>query len=353
MQTRRTTEEIVRQYIDLDKLPVYLHPVVKQNLLPFISGGSVTKSDLLRAIFNVPELAPLRELQDATLASVLRCAPSLISKVFSHEHVVRKGRPRILSDEAEAKLAAWVRERCQSQTWPTLSAFKSEVLAHLHRENPNATPSSQYFYDLIERIMGDEYTIKQAYGMEQKRFEVERERLGRHFELLKHLGIEKVHPSLILNVDETGFGASKSGRIKPQKVILPKSFTGTPRFLEGEEKRFVSCIATTTASGLLLAPGLIASRKYDAQDAEKCSFYHHRRRYFSEKAFVPTDIFGDYIKSVVIPYIASMRELLKVPDAPAVLLCDGHKSHILQPFAPRITYHCMWFIRTHPTSSSR
>ena len=140
------------------------------------------------------------------------------------------------------------------------------------------------------------------------------------------MGLEKVQPSLILNVDETGFGASKSGRIKPQKVIIPKSYVGTPRFLEGEEKRFVSCIAATTASGRLLAPGLIATRKNDAEDAQKCSFYHHCRRYFSEKAFVPTAIFGDYIKSIAVPYVNSVREMTKEPDSSAVLLCDGHKG---------------------------
>ena len=72
--------------------------------------------------------------------------------------------------------------------------------------------------------------------MEQKPFEVERETLGKHFELMKPLCIERVHPALILNVDETGFGESKYGRIKPEQVILPKSSTGTPRFLEGEKK---------------------------------------------------------------------------------------------------------------------
>ena len=182
MQTRRTIDEIVRQYIDLDKLPVSLQSLVKEHLSPIILSGTVTKSDLIRAVFNAPELSPLLKRPGATLAFVLRCAPSLISKVFGQEHarqnsgrVLTKGRPRILSDETEAQLAAWVRERCEQQTWPTLAAFKSEVLACLHRENPDATPSSQYFYDLIERIMGDEYTIKRAYGMEQKRFEVERD----------------------------------------------------------------------------------------------------------------------------------------------------------------------------------
>ena len=137
----RAIDEIVHQYIELDKMPVSIQSLAKEHVSPIISSGTVTKSHLIRAVFNVPELSPLLKLPDATLASVWRCAPSLISKLFDQEHarqksgrVLTKGRPRILSDETEAQLAARVRERCKQQTWPTLAAFESEVLACLHRE---------------------------------------------------------------------------------------------------------------------------------------------------------------------------------------------------------------------------
>ena len=54
MQTRRTIDEIVRQYIDLDKLPVSLQSFVKEHLSAIILSGTVTKSDLIRAVFNAP-----------------------------------------------------------------------------------------------------------------------------------------------------------------------------------------------------------------------------------------------------------------------------------------------------------
>jgi hypothetical protein len=52
-------------------------------------------------------------------------------------------------------------------------------------------------------------------------FNVKIENIVQHFANLEELEISHISPHLIINLDETGFGTSKSGRQKSHKVIVP------------------------------------------------------------------------------------------------------------------------------------
>jgi hypothetical protein len=51
-----------------------------------------------------------------------------------------------------------------------------------------------------------------------------------HFEKLKEIGIGEIAAQSFLNLDETGFGASKSGCSKSRNVIVPGEFSAMPVF---------------------------------------------------------------------------------------------------------------------------
>lgn len=336
METRRSLDEKISKHVDMTVLPQQYHATIKDFLAPTLDLGSMTKSDLIRRVCATKELMCfLRKFPQTTLASFFRCSTALLSRIFCEPPTpsgqykpLTRGRPKLLSDEHEQAIVEWVRQRCEQRDWPTVAAFKERVLVALEDENRHITPSVQYFYDLQERLMGGLFCVKSASGMEVERFAVRKEDVLGYFEELERLEITKINPKLIINIDETGFGASKSGRIKPQKVIVPIDFQGSPVFKASEEKRFVTCLAATNAYGYLLTPGLIADRQYDCQDAQQCSFFGYCLRYFSPKAFVSKDIFGHFVMKSIFPYIMESRREMQDPEAPAVILFDGHKSHL-------------------------
>ena len=333
MISRSAARAIIDSQLHLNELPPEHRPLAERIIVPRLLSESVSKTDLARMIFREPELKPLSQLTQAQIAKFLCCSVPIISRaqqeVQSECACSRSvGRPKLLSDAAEQRIKAWIITRCEEQDWPTLAAFKEQVLRELELENPALTPSSQYFHDLQERLIRDQFTVKLAGPLETARFDLPREDIMRHFELLQQLGVENIDPRLIINIDETGFGASASGRLKSHKVIVPVSFSGTPVYRVEEEKRFVSCLAATTAWGGLLKPGLISDRKYDSQDGDKCSYFSQCVRYVSAKAFVSREIFGHYIRNVILPYIDAVRHVLGDPDAPALIIFDGHRSHL-------------------------
>ena len=307
-------------------------------LVPLISDQlrrpGITTAELLRFIFLTPELLPFRQMSNTTLAKFLRCSDVNVSRVLralnaaQHPAVaVATGRPRVLNGESEQAITDWLRERAERMDWPTLSSFKERVFFYLERDAPHFAPGRQFFYDLLARLTEGEFNVRSASGLDPQRYEVTPETIHEHFEVLHSLEIESIDPRLIINIDETGFGQSLSGRSKPQKVIVPVSFTGSPVYRAGEEKRYVSCISATTLAGDLLRPGLICNRKQEADDASKCSFFNACARYHSATAFISTDIFLHYMRTVVLDYVLRQRETLG-HESRCLIIFDGHKGHL-------------------------
>ena len=334
MQTRAAIDEKLAKFVDMKVIPRQYHDLIKDFVCPRLELEKFTKSDFIRTVLATPELMSfLQNLPQYALSRFFRCSEGLISRLLREPRTtsapMTRGRPKLLSDERELEIVKWIEERCAAKEWPTTTAFKQRVLAALEEENKNITPSTQYFYDLQSRLMDGRFCVKSASEMDPERFAVSKEDVQSYFNELERLGLKDIHPKLIINIDETDFGASKSGRQKPQKVIVPVDFKGSPVFKASEERRFITCLAATTASGILLTPGLIANRQYECDDAPSCSFSAYCLRYFSPKALVSRDIFCDFIVNSIIPYVKLTRMSLGLePDAPAVVIFDGHKSHL-------------------------
>ena len=332
--TRGRQQQLIAEKLDVSVLNATQRDLIVPLIFEQISRPEVTKAELLRFIFLTPELSAFRELSNADLATFVRCSEGNVSRVLrdlstnpSPTVAVSHGRPTILTRESEAAILDWLKERISSMDWPTIGAFKDVVWRLLEKEVPNFVPTHQFFYDLLGRLSDGELTVRSASGLDDQRYAVTPDIISEHFETLNSLEIQVVHPRLVINIDETGFGQSASGRTKPQKVIVPSSFSGSPVYKASEEKRYVTCIAATTLVGELLRPGLISNRRQEAEDATKCSFFSNCVRYHSTTAFISADIFLHYMRHVILEYVEKQREILG-QDSRCIILFDGHKGHV-------------------------
>jgi hypothetical protein len=80
----------------------------------------------------------------------------------------------------------------------------------------------------MQRVPGEEFGVRTATPREEDRYCVGFDQIETHFKVLEEAEIASISPHLILNLHETGFRASKSGRAKSQNVIVPARFEGIP-----------------------------------------------------------------------------------------------------------------------------
>jgi hypothetical protein len=138
----------------------------------------------------------------------------------------------------------------------------------------------------LERILGDEFVIRLSQPLGEDRYNVKIADIHRHFANLGEMEISQISPHLIIHLDETGFGASKSGRQKSRRVIVSESLSQTPVFKECSNSHFVTVLYGISASGNVMIPGLIAKRETDRPNADQCHFLPNVRRHASANAFV-------------------------------------------------------------------
>jgi hypothetical protein len=92
--------------------------------------------------------------------------------------------------------------------------LKEQITAHLEQIDSHLVPSTSYTQAMIPHLLGTEFNVRRAKPLEKDRFEVRQEDFHEHFRNLNELGISVTSPHFTLNLDETGFGSSKSGRMK-------------------------------------------------------------------------------------------------------------------------------------------
>jgi hypothetical protein len=156
---------------------------------------------------------------------------------------------------------------------------------------------------------------------------------------------------LIINLDETGFGASKSGRQQSRKVIVPQSLSKKPVFKETSHSHFITALCAISASGNALRSGIIAKRPTDHPDVDQYSFLRNVQRYVSPNAFVTRQIFNDYLRNVLSPHIAHWPESVGA-DARAIHIFGSHRarlSEVLKSWAAsnRILLYLLLFHSSH------
>ena len=189
-------------------------------------------------------------------------------------------------------------------------------------------PVTQFYRDLLDRLDNGSFHRVMASPLEEERFFLSRESIDEHFIALRDSGIAEMKRELIINLDETGFGASRFHRLKGIQVITSKSSDVKPCVSISASRVYVSAIAAITASGDSLPPGLIVRRTTLTEDFESLPVGRGLKIYSTEKAFVTKQVFENYVMEVVMSYIDKWRERNQCLDAKAMILIDGHSTHL-------------------------
>ena len=150
-----------------------------------------------------------------------------------------------------------------------MKEFKRTIVDVLEAQEVKTYPTTQFYGDLLRGIDGCRYTTSFAQPLEEERFPLKQQQVLLYFEQLRAADVENLDPNLILNCDETGFGASSSHRLKPTKVIIEKNSPVKPCVAYHTDRVLVSAIATITAAGEALKPGLIVGRATVDSDSEE------------------------------------------------------------------------------------
>ena len=315
-------------------------------------------NEIIRSFILDPPTETVRMLTTSSLALLIGCKPSNVSRQKTRVRagktksvVVQMGRPSYLPREALDVIRGKIREMVSNEDYPTLRYVKELIWDQLEAHDLHFTPSKNYFQMTLSTICGSEFKIRTASSLEKDRWELRKEVVESYFSTLRTLGIESSHPSLIVNIDEIGFGMSKSGRGKSVKVICSSHHQGSVVYKGDQDVHYVTAIGAIAASGYALSPGLIIRRQRTHPDMLRLPFWRKSRVYSSPKAFISRKIFEDFIKSHVCKYIESARAKLGKPREKALLLMDGHKSHLTARLNPYLASLNIQLVFIPPHSS--
>ena len=332
MKSRHQKQEEASQFVSIQDIPEQLRWKVIDFLSCHYNELSDSKSQVILALYNCEEVQELFDLQQDQLALVFRSSTSLIQKVLQELRAGKpdrpRGRPGILSDESIDQITDWLRDRTDRKDWVTTREFKGRVVNILEAQGVEDFPTNQFYRDLLTRIDQGRYVTVPAVPLEEDRFQVTPQQILEYYEYLREISLENLDPNLIVNLDETGFGASRSHRMRPVKVIAPKDMSTRPCVKQEPDKVFVSAIAAITAAGNSLSPALVVRRQSLTPDFQTIPFRGEAHIYQTEKAFVTTNVFNDYIREVVVEHILQWRSEHNMDEAQGVIIFDGHSSHL-------------------------
>lgn len=341
METRRAAEQRAQRFVNMTNIQSHL----RWDIVNFVSQNNLeqleSKSAVIRAFLSAPGLSWLWNCTQDELAFFFQCSSSLVQKVLSRtkDGVAERprGRPSLLTEENEAALTRWVEERTTQMDWITFRDFKRFVVNLLEEQGVTDYPSTQYYRDLVTRLDGGRYRRVTASPLEEERFNLSKEDVELHFRRLHDLELETFVPDLIINIDETGFGASQSHRMKSMQVIVDSTTAVRPSVRMEASRIYITAIAAITAGGSALPPGLIVRRSTMTEDFETIPLGSDLKVYSTERAFVTRNVFENYVRDVVLNYVQAWRQKHDQPDAKAMIIVDGHSAH----FSPMLKAFCV------------
>jgi len=240
---------------------------------------------------------------------------------------VEKGAPRKLSETQTQTLIEWIDKKSKERDPPTRKQVTKKAFKILKLDGGN-TELSKSWIDSFLRLNQENILQKRAQSMEEPRKNISEQCILDHFKKLDELRITEIDPSLILNLDETGFGEMSSKKNSSKLVIVTKAHAKNTIYSEKRWGSHISVISCISADGSMLTPGFIGINKNLGADASKTTFYGKIHYYYSKTAFINANIFQDYVSREIIEYVRNRRIELGNNDARSILIVDGHMSHV-------------------------
>ena len=226
------------------------------------------------------------------------------------------GRPPCLSSEMTAAVLTFIRDRNAKNDPPTVNdalnmlweTFLVDVIPDTFRKWLN------------EKTV---YKTLVAAPMEEDRMAVSQESISQYFETLER-EVNGMPAALVLNLDESGFQRYADAR--HNAVIVPASYTKAFYPVPRNETR-KTFLAAVAAAGLRLKPLVIAQRKTVEGELLMAGYTSdHAVIVHSETGYISSELFLEYIRRILIPYVNMKRAELSY-QGPAVLIMDGCSCH--------------------------
>ncbi|KAA6387437.1 MAG: hypothetical protein EZS28_017035 [Streblomastix strix] len=230
----------------------------------------------------------------------------------------------MFSNEEEKEMVA---EKKKRRTINEPFFLMNELLEWIY-QNYRRKPQTKGFYRRLKKTHEEELKECVARPIDQARVNIKLGQIKTYAGEAKD-AIVGVHPAFFYNTDEKVHTELSNARSKT--VIVPKEckisqlfyklnrsclhVTGMPCIaLQQKSDSPLICLPVKRQLVNAYPPGL--TKRTDLQVA------------VTFKSYVNTDTLEKYVDENFIPFIEQHREKIYMPNAPAIMLCDNHGSHV-------------------------
>jgi len=229
----------------------------------------------------------------------------------------------ILSSEIEDMIISEIKEK-----YLNYSPMRQFEILELARDLSKLELSDSWVTSFLKRHIKEISTVT-ANTLEDSRSEVKIEEIDNYLNLLNSIS-DMIHPSLLINIDETG---NSESTLKSFQAVIPKEFElNTCYFKFDRTQKNITLINSISLIGDLLIPGIVIPLLSIPKEIDYCGFIDGKDAVIltSNSGYITSEIFLNYFLSVIIPYINASRSNFNLDQSTALILMDNCRAHITE-----------------------
>ncbi|KAK8887056.1 hypothetical protein M9Y10_038092 [Tritrichomonas musculus] len=211
MVSRGRLHELTISHFNFNILPNEIREKAEKIVSEMPLDQFKNTSDKIRYVLNHDLWTLIEPLSDTNKCFFFKCSKTLFSIIINSVRNPKNsqaGRLTKLLTESEQKIREWLEIRAEKHDFPTKHEFKEICVFYLEQQKFDQNFSKNYFNELLRRIAPD-YEVRLAKPVDYNRVFLTKKHLEDYFKTFKDIGIERIFPRLIINLDETGFGVPK------------------------------------------------------------------------------------------------------------------------------------------------
>lgn len=188
-------------------------------------------------------------------------------------------------------------------------------------------------------------------SLEDLRADIDPNEVDRYFSEVDDVLPKLTDPRLLINMDECGFGR-RPDLGKKRSCVFFENCPIVPVWRADNDSHHITWIGAITASCSLLRPMLISPRKTVDQDINQTFVKKFATIVSTEKGYITNTIMAEWIRNILFPHVENVRKENGNPEAPCILLMDGHGTHIHPDIMKEYDIISPYFIIILPPHSS-
>lgn len=240
--------------------------------------------------------------------------------------ISKDGRPPIVTAEEERYILNKIEDHQLRGDCLTPRQVREELEKYIQKKykKPFLSINRQWWYRF--RLKYDKIvSVIKVHSLETNRCEVtEEEVLNYYNELEKEISITKI-PSLIINLDESGFIIRPDKDTKRNCVVI-NGCNAKPSFRDEIDGNHVSIVAGVTMDGQALKPLLISTTIKPPKEIMSTILGNSFEWYKTSKGYLNSKAMLFWIKNIYVPYLEIQKNEYGQNIRP-LLIMDGLKSH--------------------------